>query len=69
MFTVQCPDLHERVLVTDRLVEARTPTPHGTVISFHCPCGGEGVRLNDPDSDAGHVVAHHGPEELLGLAA
>ena len=58
MFTVSCPQLVQDVLVLDRLINARTPTPHGDVIEFRCPCGGSGVRLNNPGSHSGRLVHH-----------
>lgn len=65
MFAVTCPYLDREVLVFDQFVEARTPTRHGTVVEFHCPCGGSGVRLSDPGSASGHLVHH----DTHGLAA
>ena len=58
MFTVTCPQLDQDVLVLDRFIEARTPTRHGTVVEFRCPCGGSGVRLNDPGCASGRLVHH-----------
>ena len=64
MFAVTCPDLDREVLVFDQHVEARTPTRHGTVVQFHCPCGGAGVRLTDPGTVAGRLVHHQSPRPL-----
>lgn len=58
MFAVTCPALDQEVLVFDQFVLARTPTRHGTVVEFHCPCGGEGVRLTDPGATSGKLVHH-----------
>jgi hypothetical protein len=58
VFAVTCPDLDQEVLVFDQHVLARTPTRHGTVVEFHCPCGGEGVRLTDPGAASGKLVHH-----------
>lgn len=58
MFVVNCPQLDREVVVFDRLIDARTPTRHGTVVEFRCPCGGSGVRLNDPGAVSGRMVHH-----------
>jgi len=58
VFVVTCPYLDRDVLVFDRNVRASTPTRHGTVVEFHCPCGGSGVRLNDPGAVSGRLVHH-----------
>lgn len=58
MFHVTCPRLDREVMVFDHHIHARTPTRHGTVVEFSCPCGGSGVRLTDPGATSGHLVHH-----------
>ena len=58
MFHVTCPSLDQKVLVFDQHVRARTLTRYGTVVEFACPCGGNGVRLNDPGAVSGRLVRH-----------
>jgi hypothetical protein len=58
VFTICCPRLVRDVPVTDRDVEARTPTAHGTVVEFRCLCGGSGVHLGEPGAASGRLVHH-----------
>jgi hypothetical protein len=58
VFAVTCPYLDQKVMVFDQHIRARTPTTQGTVVEFQCPCGGRGVRLNDPGAVSGRLVFH-----------
>ena len=58
MFALNCPDLDRTILVFDHRVVARTRTHHGSVVEFHCPCGADGVGLNDPGATTGRMLYH-----------